>query len=224
MEGPWPLLLGTTSLLGMRHGLDLDHLATIDAMTRSLQAPYAKRAGFLFSLGHGFVVIAIALLVGALQIKMPLWLESLGTWISIFFLFLFGVLNLWSVFFPTWRKSVLKGLRSLLVKKVALGALHPLGILAIGALFAVSFDTLCLVAMFSLSGSAATLGLAFSAILGVAFMLGMMITDGLNGWLVGSLVAKADCFSLYISRGLGLAITFFSLILCGLSLYNRVFS
>lgn len=224
MEGPWPLLLGTTSLLGMRHGLDLDHLATIDAMTRSLQAPYAKRAGFLFSLGHGFVVIAIALLVGACPMEMPSWLESLGAWISIFFLFLFGVLNLWSVFSPEWRKSAPRGLRSLVLKKIATSSLHPWGIVAIGALFAVSFDTLCLVAMFSLSGSAVALGIAFSAFLGVSFMLGMMITDGLNGWLVGSLVARADALSLRISRGLGLAITFFSLILCGLSFYNRVFS
>jgi len=49
-------------MLALRHGFDLDHLATIDAMTDSVnpKAIYAKLCGFFFSLAHGLVVITEA--------------------------------------------------------------------------------------------------------------------------------------------------------------------
>ena len=51
-------------VLGLKHGFDADHLATIDGLTRynSWTRPgLARYCGALFSLGHGTVVIAIAL-------------------------------------------------------------------------------------------------------------------------------------------------------------------
>ena len=66
-----PELAGLASMalvLGMRHGVDADHLAAIDAMTRcnAVARPgLARRTGIWFSLGHGGVVLAIALAVAA---------------------------------------------------------------------------------------------------------------------------------------------------------------
>ena len=65
---PIPLLI-LTFVLGMKHGFDANHLATIDGLTRynARSNPYLARfCGTLFSLGHGAVVMAIALGVSAI--------------------------------------------------------------------------------------------------------------------------------------------------------------
>src|SRR6201996_9218390 len=65
-----PTLLGTAFLayvLGLRHAVDADHIATIDNVVRKLMQE-GKRpitAGLFFSLGHSLVVvIAVAVIVG----------------------------------------------------------------------------------------------------------------------------------------------------------------
>lgn len=75
--------------LGLRHGLDLDHLATIDSITRTIRTNnrLSKRVGLLFSLGHGLVVITLSVIIsnGFIRSQFPTWLEPLGSFISIFF-------------------------------------------------------------------------------------------------------------------------------------------
>jgi nickel/cobalt transporter (NiCoT) family protein len=76
--GHQPVLLGTAVLaysLGLRHGLDPDHIAAIDNVTRRLMQE-GKRpvaVGFFFALGHSAVVvvasIAIALAANAFTDK-----------------------------------------------------------------------------------------------------------------------------------------------------------
>ena len=49
-------------LLGMRHGLEPDHLAAVDGLTLRSQAAsprWAPWMGALFALGHGVTVLAI---------------------------------------------------------------------------------------------------------------------------------------------------------------------
>ena len=72
---------------GIKHGLDPDHLATIDGLARfnSNSKPWlAKWSGVLFSLGHGTVVTAVVATVAFLptQISVPSWLEGFGSAIS----------------------------------------------------------------------------------------------------------------------------------------------
>lgn len=53
--GDWVTLVALAFILGLRHGLDADHLATIDGLTRfNVQAhpKMARWCGALFSLGH----------------------------------------------------------------------------------------------------------------------------------------------------------------------------
>ena len=98
----WSALCVLVFLLGMRHGFDADHLATIDGLTRlSSRAGqrWARQCGSLFSAGHGAVVLTIALGVGLARARWaaPEWLEATGTWISIGFLLVLGLLNLRAV-------------------------------------------------------------------------------------------------------------------------------
>src|SRR4029077_4233815 len=59
----YPLLLGTALLaygFGLRHAVDADHIAAIDAVTRKLmqQGQRPIGVGLAFSLGHSTIVIA----------------------------------------------------------------------------------------------------------------------------------------------------------------------
>ena len=66
----WSALCALVFLLGLKHGFDADHLATIDGLTRFNSRhlrPFARYCGALFSLGHGVVVVAIAIAVGTLS-------------------------------------------------------------------------------------------------------------------------------------------------------------
>lgn len=202
-----------TLALGLRHGLDLDHIATIDSISRTARANQAisKMSGFLFSLGHGFVVTAISLIIGGglIESHIPEWLEGFGNWISLFFLVLFGILNLWNVFQKT-PSAIPGGIKSFLVWKIMNKKYNPALIMMIGALFAFSFDTLSQIALFSISATLMA-GWIFSGILGLCFTLGMIITDGFNGLFVSAIIQRADRSSLLISRSLGLIISVFSL-------------
>ncbi len=218
-ESSWPMMLLMAIGLGIKHGLDLDHLATIDAIARTTRhnRNVSKWTGFLFSLGHGIVVTAVSAVLGGgiIEAQVPQWLNGVGHWISFFFLVLFGLLNLWSVFQPT-SSQVPLGLQSFLAKKLIGREIRPAMILAVGALFAFSFDTFSQIALFAIS---ATLmgGWWLSITLGVCFTLGMIFSDGLNGLVISSLIQKADKRSQIVSRLIGLCIAIFSL---GIALYN----
>src|SRR5438105_10893582 len=95
----WPALVAVVFFLGLKHGLDPDHLAAIDGLTRfnSGRRPRLSRwSGALFSAGHGILVtlVAIAVATVATGWQAPAWLEDAGTWISIAFLPLLGFANL----------------------------------------------------------------------------------------------------------------------------------
>lgn len=212
--------------LGLRHGLDLDHLATIDSITRALKENncLAKRVGFLFSFGHGLVIILLSLVIssGFIQTQSyAIWLDVLGSWISIVFLFIFGFLTLWKSLFSTSQPGLPAGLKSTFLKKRLGKQYSPLLIMLIGALFAISFDTFTQVALFSISVSIMA-GWLFSILLGIVFMLGMMTSDGLNGFFIASLIQRADKRSLFISRVFGLLISCFSLTLGMLGLIKQL--
>lgn len=210
----WIILASMALTLGIRHGFDLDHLATIDAITRTVRDNrfLSKIVGLLFSLGHGIVVILISLLLGSglMRSHIPDWLGGFGQGVSIAFLAIFGVLNLYNVFQNPSNQAMPAGIKSFLAKKLGNKKCSPLMILTIGALFAFSFDTFSQIALFSISASLLS-GWLFSGLLGLLFMLGMMISDGINGLLVSALIQRADGISVVVSRGLGLTISLFSL-------------
>ena len=206
----WLSLVAVVFLLGMKHGLDADHLAAIDSLTRynAGRRPLLSRwSGLLFSAGHGVVVRMVAVLVATVATgwHAPEWLEATGAWISIGFLALLGVANLAAVL-RTPRDAVVRpvGLRSRLFERLT-RAVHPVLIAAGGAAFAISFDTICQAVLFSVTGSHVA-GWVFATALGLVFTAGMMATDALNGLWVSRLLRTADRRAAVASRVMSFAV------------------
>lgn len=208
-------------LLGLKHGFDADHLATIDGLTRvntRAGRAFARYCGALFSLGHGAVVVAIALLVSSAVTRWqtPAWLETTGVTISIFFLTLLGVLNLRAV----WRAAPDEVVAPIGLKGRYLGALgrakNPIVVAFVGALFAISFDTISQAAFFAVA-SGQYGGAVYAASLGLLFVLGMLVTDGANGLWISRLIVRADETARIASRVMSLAVGFVSLLVAAFS-------
>jgi high-affinity nickel-transport protein len=202
-------------VLGLKHGLDPDHLVAIDGLTRfnnQGDRRLARWCGALFSLGHGAVVILVAVAVGLATERwiVPAWLDDLGAWISVTVLVLLGLLNLRAVV-ATPAEHVVRpvGLRGRLFDRLTRTS-HPGAIALVGALFALSFDTLSQAALFAVTAS--QLGGWLPALaLGLVFMVGMTLADGANGLWIASLLRSADARARIASRVLGLAVAGLSL-------------
>ena len=218
----WLSLVAVVFLLGLKHGLDADHLAAIDGLTRfnaGRRPIVARWSGLLFSLGHGVVVTTVAIVVAtvATEWKAPEWLEAAGTGISIAFLTLLGAANVAAVIRTPKGEAVRPvGLRSRIFSRLT-RAEHPVVIAAVGAAFALSFDTISQAVLFSVTGSHVA-GWIFAASLGVVFTAGMVATDALNGLWVSSLVRGADERAASASRVMSLAIGCVALAIAGLAL------
>ncbi len=208
-------LLAVALMLGLRHGFDADHLAAIDGMTRFNVAPrprLARRTGLWFSLGHGAVVMAVAVSVSstARAWSAPEWLEPFGAWASILVLLLLGVMNLNAVRRAEPHDSVAGvGWRTGLFSRF-LKASGCWTIMAVGALFALSFDTLSQAALMAATGTALH-GTAAVLALACAFVAGMLVTDGINGWWVARLLRRSDRMAARASRFMCISVACVSL-------------
>jgi high-affinity nickel-transport protein len=81
----------------------------------------------------------------------------------------------------------------------------------VGALFALSFDTMSQAAVFSMAATTIG-GWTFGVVLGLVFMLGMMVTDGVNGLWISRLLRAADRRALVASRVMGFTVGGLSLL------------
>jgi len=211
----WTALCLLVFVLGMRHGFDADHLATIDGLTRfnaRSRSALARWCGVLFSLGHGAVVVTIALLVSLASGsgRVPQWLEGFGTAISVLFLIALGCANLLAVMrTPATEMVQPVGLKGRFLGRLR-EASHPGLIALVGALFALSFDTLSQAALFALTATRYG-GWEHALALGLIFMAGMLTTDGINGFWIARLLRRADATALIASRIMGLSVAFISL-------------
>jgi len=219
-------LLAVALTLGLRHGFDADHLAAIDGMTRfnAVERPrLARRTGFWFSLGHGAVVMAVAVSVSlmARSWTAPEWLEPFGAWASIGVLLLLGLMNLNAVR-QAAPDAIVSGVgwRSGLFSSV-LEASGCLPIMGVGILFAISFDTLSQAALMAVTGTALR-GLPAVIVLASAFVVGMLITDGVNGWWVARLLRRSDRKAARASRIMCISVACISLGTASLGIGTRV--
>lgn len=209
-------MLILTFVLGMKHGFDADHLATIDGLTRfnaRSKPQIARYCGTLFSLGHGAVVVVIALTVSAMAAHWEIseWFGTLGAVISIGFLLALGILNLVAVI-STHPAQIVRpvGLKGRLLSKSSQTS-HPLLVALIGALFALSFDTLSQATFFALTANQYG-GWEHALLFSLLFTLGMLVTDGINGLWIARLIAKADQIAIIASRVMGLVVSGISLL------------
>jgi nickel/cobalt transporter (NiCoT) family protein len=225
MEPPptdWLALAALVFLLGLKHGMDPDHLVTIDGMARfnAVKRPRLSRwSGLLFSLGHGAVVTLVAVIVAtvARDWHAPEWLELTGAGISIAFMLMLAVANLVAVFRAAPGEVVQTvGLRGRLLGSVVETS-HPVVIASVGAAFALSFDTISQAMLFAIAGSSVA-GWHFAVVLGLVFTAGMVTTDAVNGYTMSRLIARADRRAAIASRIMSLAVALLSFAVAGLGL------
>ena len=209
-------------MLGLQHGMDPDHIATINGLTRfnaKLRPRIARWSGVLFSVGHGIIVTIVAAMVAtfATEWASPTWLEHLGAWISITFLLALGSVNLHAVFRTPKNQPVqIVGFKGRWLARFSHTS-HPVLIATVGAAFALSFDTVSQAALFSLAASKMS-GWVFAVALGIVFMIGMMVADGVNGLWIGRIIQRADATAIAISRTMSMAIGLLSIAIAGLGI------
>jgi len=203
-----PTLLGTALLayvLGLRHAVDADHIATIDNVVRKLmqegKRPFS--VGLFFSLGHSLsialAVAAIAATAFALQGRFQEFKSigsAIGTGASAFFLLAIAVINL-VIVRGVWQ-SFLKARRGEPVAEQELDLLlSGRGFLArifrplfrmvsrswqmfpVGFLFGLGFDTATEISLFAVAASQASGGVTFGTIMifPALFTAGMTLVD-----------------------------------------------
>jgi nickel/cobalt transporter (NiCoT) family protein len=203
-----PTLLGTAMLayvLGLRHAVDADHIASIDNVVRKLMQE-GKRpvsAGLFFSLGHSLVVaVAVAVIVGtafALQGRLhPFKVigSVIGTGTSAFFLLAIAAVNLiilrgvWRSFQRARRGEPVaeheldqllsgRGLLARIFRPLFRMVTRSWHMFAIGFLFGLGFDTATEITLFTVAGSQASDGISFGTVMifPALFAAGMTLVD-----------------------------------------------
>jgi nickel/cobalt transporter (NiCoT) family protein len=203
-----PTLLGTAFLayvLGLRHAVDADHIATIDNVVRKLmqegKRPYA--VGLFFSLGHSLsIAVAVAAIAGAAFALQGRFAEFksigsvIGTGASAFFLLAIAVINLvilrgvWQSFRKARRGEPVadQELNALLAGRGLLARIfRPLfrmvsrswQMFPVGFLFGLGFDTATEISLFAVAASQASGGMTIGAIMifPALFTAGMTLID-----------------------------------------------
>ncbi len=195
--------------LGLRHGVDADHICAIDNTTRKLlqQDKRPTTVGTWFSLGHSTIVVAMsAVLVVAtafIVTNLPAFEMDgaiLGALISGAFLYVIALINFlifWEIYliFKSLRSGELdqKKLEETLLKRGFMnryfGKLfkfvdEPWQIYPIGVLFGLGFDTASEVALISITvfTAAAHFPLWMVMVLPFMFTCGMVLTDTTDGF------------------------------------------
>jgi high-affinity nickel-transport protein len=211
-----PLLLSTSVLtygLGLRHGVDADHIAAIDNVTRKLMGQGQKPigAGLFFALGHSSVVVLAALVIAVAadfisQIDRVRGVSGIfATGVSATFLFIIATLNLVILrsVYDAFRRvkngepyveedlNILLSGRGLLVR-----IFRPLFRLVnrswhmalLGFLFGLGFDTATEVSLLGISASQGAHGFALGSIMvfPALFAAGMALVDTTDGVLMVS--------------------------------------
>ena len=191
-------LLATSGLLlalGFRHGLDPDHIAAVDGMTRLRHKGRAywkaRLTGFQFACGHSLTILLATFVFYTYGIQLPEWLDAVGLWISTFFLVWLAYRNLKFCYSgnddhhhagsPVQRKIL-----------QAMGPFaHPMGV---GFGFAISFDSLAQAGLMAAKGH--ELGGLFAIIaMALSFGIGMTLADTSNGLLMHWLVHRSHALA-----------------------------
>ena len=171
--------------LGLRHGVDPDHLAAIDALSRLRPSRWN---GALFAIGHGFLVTLLAVGTGGLLAR---HIEPYAPWL----LLLLGATNLWRLLRPaTHRHS-------------DFSRIARTGPLLLGMIFGAGFETASQLSALVLAAD------MNPWILGGIFSAGMTVVDGTDGYLASrtqSLAIAGGRRAQRASRSLGIFVVVFS--------------
>ena len=158
-------LLRVVAALGMRHGVDPDHLSAIDGLSRLHPSRWN---GGLFAMSHGVLVTLLAVGFGTVLAKL---LQPFGVWL----LLVVGLANLWRLLRPAKAHAPHATLPRFVQARP----------LMLGLLFGMGFETASQLSALML---AAKLN---PWLLGTVFSAGMVLVDGLDGYLAAKTQSAA---------------------------------
>ena len=207
----WPLL-SLAFALGLGHGADPDHLTAIDGMTRASvdRHPSMSRwVGTWFALGHALSVLCIATVIALAAEHLQPFTNSMSQAtgvLSAVILFTIGTLNLTRLCtVPTERVVPSSGVVGRFFSRRVFNITHPMSAVPIGALFGLGFETASQMSAWALAGTIGY-GLLGGIFIGVAFSLGMVVTDSLNGLVVRRMYVAATMMATQGNRMLTLTL------------------
>ncbi|MCH4830868.1 MULTISPECIES: NAD+ synthetase [Flavobacterium] len=181
-------------ILGLRHGLDPDHITVIDNYTYRLyenKNTWSRWVGTLFTLGHGIMVTLIALILSYLKnnFQVPIWVDWVLNWLPMFLLLIIGIGNINSLIYS--RKNNSLGLKKYLIPKFLDKKVSPITVFITGIIFGFIFDTSSQIAAFGLAISGTNHWL-FSVIGGIVFSIGLIFTGTIDSYLLSKLLKTFD--------------------------------
>ncbi|MDN4594568.1 sodium:proton antiporter [Polycladomyces subterraneus] len=216
-------LLVLVFTLGLRHGLDADHIACIDGLARynwRKGSSIARWVGTLFSFGHGLVVASIGIFLGNISqnFRLPDYVDLFVTWFSILSLFLIGTLNINNLL-----KTRLgnqddyrpQGIKGKFIPKKLQETSNPLLIILIGGLFALASETISQTSVWVMAADNNDSYMPY--VLGIAFMMGMMITDTIDSLITNKILRQSSKLGQSASRVMGWIIV---VLAYGVSIYE----
>jgi len=179
--------------LGLRHGFDPDHIAIIDGVGVRLaqsNSRIAKWTGTLFAIGHGSIVTSVAVMISMFSHswEFPKQVWEILDWIPGLVLILVGFLNLRMLLRSSDYKP--KGLKIMFLPKRLRESSNPMGIIIMGAVFAMVFDTNTQAAAWAYTATT-RLSVISALLLGLSFSIGMIITDTLDSRILYLLLKRS---------------------------------
>jgi high-affinity nickel-transport protein len=194
-------------VLGLRHGMEPDHIAAIDGMTlRALDRHerHAAWTGTLFALGHGLAIAVLALGVSlvAASFTLPATLVAFTDWLPVALLLGLGAWNLRALLVPGEYRPA--SLRMRLMPAGLRDRSDAWATVAIGLLFALVVDTLAHVSAWSVFATHRG-GWWVGALAGLLFSAGMLVASTADSQLLCRVLRSADAASVSqrYRRGVG---------------------
>lgn len=212
-------------LLGLRHGIEPDHIAAIDGLTvraHDHRLRHAPWTGSLFALGHGLAIaaVAIAVSIAASRVELPgSWVELLD-WVPIVLLSLLGAWNLRALLRPgDYRPS---SVRMKLVPAALRERTDVWSTVAVGVFFALVVDTVAHISAWSVFATHHG-GWPAGAAAGVLFSLGMLIASTADSQVIARMLRRsADAqANSRLRRGIGWFVVLLSFGVVGQALWAR---
>ena len=175
-------------VLGLRHGLDPDHIACIDGFTwhaLNHQHKNARWVGTFFALGHGLIITAIAAGVSLIsqKIAIPDAAAMAFGWVPTLLLVFVGTLNL-RLLLRGGQQFRPAGWKFKLLPKRLRNNSSAWAIMLVGMLFATVFDTATQASAWGYVAANKGAGLIAAIAAGLVFTGGMMVTDTVDGLLI----------------------------------------
>jgi len=209
-------------VLGLRHGLDPDHIACIDGLTwRAMQhgRHHSPWVGTLFAIGHGLLVTMVAVVfsqVGRVVEVASNW-ARLFDWVPTALLLLVALLNVRQLCSSTQAAPMSLKLR--LIPPWLRDHAAPWAVVLTGALFAAVFDTATQASAWGYVAGQQGGRCIAALVAGLVFTIGMGVTDTIDGrllWRIGR-HAGGQQLTLRFRRTLGWLVVGIS---CGVAAFN----